>query len=81
MKSTILKILWEIIKAIFIKKEPTERQKTKKRIKELEREIKSVKKHISKAINDNDHSRYDFWYDKLQRLKAQRKELRDLLCK
>jgi hypothetical protein len=76
-----LSIILGILKLIFGRKEPTERDKTKKRIKELNREIRRNKKEIHKAVKDTDYTRYEYYLDKLQQLKARRKELQGLLCK
>lgn len=82
MWSKIIEFLILIAKHLWPKKKDTsERTAIKKRIKELNREIRRNKKELRKAIQDIDYSRYDYYYEQLRKLKARRKELREILCK
>ena len=62
------------------KKEPSERVKAKKRLKELNSDIKKYAKAAKKARSLNHVDQFNHYTDELRELKSKRKEIQDILC-
>jgi len=78
MKSKFL-IIWQILKVIFGRKEPTEVQKAKKQIKVLNHEIKKYSKLAKRALSHNHLDQLNHFTSIVRDLKSRRAELYKVL--